>query len=108
MMITSKKSAQAVKECAQGVRVATYSDKSFCVFGDTYPLRKMLKAAKLCYIHGLKCGPGWIGSNKRKEAVLQLLGVQLENLTESELFAIGERRASNRKPTNNYNSTRRV
>ena len=49
MMITTKsKSEQAVKAGAQGVRVATYSDKSFCVFGDTYPLRKMLKAAKLC------------------------------------------------------------
>ena len=93
MMITSKsKSEQAVNAGAQGVRVATYSDKSFCVFGDTYPLRKMLKAAKLCYIPGLKCGPGWIGSNKRKEAVLQLLGVKLETLTEAELIAIGEQR----------------
>ena len=92
MMITSKKSAQAVKAGAQGVRVATYSDKSFCVFGDTYQFRKILKAAKLCYNHGLKCGPGWIGSNKRKEAVLQLLGVKLETLTESELIAIGEQR----------------
>ena len=92
MMITSKKSAQAAKEGAQGVRVATYSEKSFCVFGDTYPLRKQLKAAKLCYIPGLKCGPGWIGSNKRKDAILQLLGVQLENLTEAELIAIGEQR----------------
>ena len=92
MMITSKKSEQAVKAGAQGVRVSNYSEKSFCVFGDTYPLRKMLKAAKLCYIPGLKCGPGWIGSNKRKEAVLQLLGVQLENLTEAELIAIGEQR----------------
>ena len=93
MMITTKsKSEQAVKAGEQGVRVATYSDKSFCVFGDTYPLRKMLKAAKLCYNPGLKCGPGWLGSNKRKDAVLQLLGVQLENLTESELIAIGEQR----------------
>ena len=94
MMITKSKSksAQAVKAGVQGVRVATYSDKSFCVFGDTYPIRKTLKAAKLCYIPGLKCGPGWIGSNKRKEAVLQLLGVQLETLTEAELFAIGEQR----------------
>lgn len=87
MMITSKKSADSVN-----VRVATYSDKSFCVFGDTYPLRKMLKAAKLCYNPGLKCGPGWLGSNKRKDAVLQLLGLQLENLTEAELIAIGEHR----------------
>lgn len=93
MMITTKsKSEQAVKSGEQGVRVATYSEKSFCVFGDTYPLRKMLKAAKLCYIPGLKCGPGWIGSNKRKEAVLQLLGLRLENLTEAELIAIGEQR----------------
>ena len=91
-MITSKKSEQAVKAGEQGVRVATYSDKSFCVFGDTYPIRKMLKAAKLCYIPGLKCGPGWIGSNKRKDSVLQLLGVRLENLTEAELIAIGEQR----------------
>lgn len=86
-MITSKKSADSVN-----VRVATYSDKSFCVFGDTYPLRKMLKAAKLCYNPGLKCGPGWLGSNKRKDAVLQLLGLQLENLTESDLISIGEQR----------------
>lgn len=93
MMITTKsKSAQAVKAGVQGVRVATYTEKSFCVFGDTYPLRKTLKAAKLCYNPGLKCGPGWLGSNKRKEAVLQLLGVKLENLTEAELIAIGERR----------------
>lgn len=93
MMITTKsKSEQAVKAGEQGVRVATYTEKSFCVFGDTYPLRKMLKAAKLCYIPGLKCGPGWIGSNKRKDAVLQLLGLQLENLTEAELIAIGEQR----------------
>ena len=94
MMITTSKSksAQAVNAGAQGVRVATYTEKSFCVFGDTYPLRKMLKAAKLCYIPGLKCGPGWIGSNKRKEAVLRLLGLQIESLTETELIAIGEQR----------------
>ena len=93
MMITTKsKSEQAVKAGEQGVRVATYSDKSFCVFGDTYPLRRMLKAAKLCYNPGLKCGPGWLGSNKRKDAVLRLLGLQLENLTEADLIAIGERR----------------
>lgn len=103
MMITTKsKSEQAVKACAQGVRVATYTEKSFCVFGDTYPLRKTLKAAKLCYIPGLKCGPGWIGSNKRKEAVLQLLGVQLESMTEAELIAIGEqRRAESEKQKDN-------
>lgn len=94
MMMTtkSKKSAQAVKAGEQGVRVATYSEKSFCVFGDTYPIRKMLKAAKLGYNPGLKCGPGWLGSNKRKDAILQLLGVQLESLTEAELIAIGEQR----------------
>ena len=92
MMITSKKSAQAVNAGAQGVRVSTYSDKSFCVFGDTYPLRKQLKAAKLCYNPGLKCGPGWLGSNKRKDAVLRLLGVLRENLTEAGLIAIGEQR----------------
>ena len=103
MMITTKsKSEQAVKAGAQGVRVATYTEKSFCVFGDTYPLRKQLKAAKLCYIPGLKGGPGWIGSNKRKEALLQLLGVQLENLTEAELIAIGEqRRAENEHQKDN-------
>ena len=102
MMITSKKSAQAVKAGAQGVRVATYTEKSFCVFGDTYPIRKTLKAAKLCYIPGLKCGPGWIGSNKRKDAVLQLLGVQIENLTEADLIAIGEqRRAESEKQKDN-------
>ena len=92
MMITSKKSAQAVNAGAQGVRVATYSEKSFCVFGDTYPLRKQLKAAKLCYNPALKCGPGWLGSNKRKDAVLRLLGVQIETMTEAELIAIGEQR----------------
>lgn len=94
MMITKSKSKseQAVNAGAQCVRVATYSEKSFCVFGDTYPIRKMLKAAKLCYNPGLKCGPGWLGSNKRKEAVLQLLGVQLETMTEAELIAIGEQR----------------
>ena len=93
MMTTTKsKSEQAAKAGVQGVRVATYTEKSFCVFGDTYPLRKQLKAAKLCYNPGLKCGPGWLGSNKRKEAVLQLLGLQLENLTETELIAIGEQR----------------
>ena len=91
-MITSKKSAQAVNSGAQGVRVSTYTEKSFCVFGDTYPLRKQLKAAKLCYNPCLKCGPGWLCSNKRKDAVLRLLGVRLENLTEAELIAIGEQR----------------
>ena len=35
MMITSKKSAQAVNAGAQGVRVANYSAKSFCVVGHT-------------------------------------------------------------------------
>ena len=103
MITTNKsKSAQAVKAGEQGVRVATYTEKSFCVFGDTYPLRKMLKAAKLGYNPGLKCGPGWLGSNKRKEAVLQLLGVKLENLTEAELVAIGEqRRAESEKQKDN-------
>ena len=93
-MITSRKSAQSVKAGAQGVRVSTYTEKSFCVFGDTYPLRKQLKAAKLCYNQYLKCGPGWLGSNKRKDAVLRLLGVQIESLTEAELIAIGEQRRS--------------
>ena len=99
MMITTvkSKSAQAVNAGAQGVRVANYTDKSFCVFGDTYPLRKVLKAAKLCYNPGLKCGPGWLGSNKRKEAVLKLLGVQLETMTEAELIAIGEQRRAERE-----------
>ena len=92
MMITSKKSAQAVKAGAQAVRVATYTEKSFCVFGDTYPLRKHLKAAKLCYNPGLKCGPGWLGSNKRKDAVLRLLGAQIETTTAAELIATGEQR----------------
>ena len=92
MITTKSKSEQAVNAGAQCVRVATYTEKSFCVFGDTYPLRRMLKAAKLCYNPGLKCGPGWLGSNKRKDAVLQLLGLQLENLTEAELIAIGEQR----------------
>ena len=92
MIKTKSKSEQAVNAGEQGVRVATYSDKSFCVFGDTYPLRRMLKAAKLCYNPGLKCGPGWLVSNKRKDAVLQLLGLQLENLTEADLIAIGEQR----------------
>lgn len=93
MMITTKsKSEQAINAGVQGVRVATYTEKSFCVFGDTYPLRKTLKAAKLCYIPGLKCGPGWIGSNKRKDDVLRLLGVQIETLTEADLIAIGEQR----------------
>ena len=91
-MITSRKSAQAAKAGAQGVRVANYSEKSFCVFGDTYPIRKMLKAAKLCYNPGLKCGPGWLGSNKRKYEVLRLLGVQIETMTEAELIAIREQR----------------
>ena len=91
-MITRKKSEQAVNAGEQCVRVATYSDKSFCVFGDTYPLRKQLKSAKLCYNPGLKCGPGWLGSNKRKDAVLRLLGVRLETMNESELIAIGEQR----------------
>ena len=92
MMITTKKSAQAVNAGEQCVRVATYTEKSFCVFVDTYPLRKMLKAAKLCYNPVLKCGPGWLGSNKRKDAVLQLLGVQIETMTEAELIAVGEQR----------------
>lgn len=103
MMITTKsKSEQAINAGAQCVRVATYTEKSFCVFGDTYPLRKMLKAAKLCYIPGLKCGPGWIGSKKRKDSVLQLLGAKLETLTEAELIAIGEqRRAESEKQKDN-------
>lgn len=103
MMMTtkSKKSAQTVEAGAQGVRVATYTEKSFCVFGDTYQIRKMLKAAKLGYNPKLKCGPGWLGSNKRKDAILQLLGVQLETLTEAELIAIGEqRKASSKRPNN--------
>ena len=94
MMITKSKSksARAVNAGAQCVRVATYTEKSFCVFGDTYPLRKVLKAAKLCYNPGLKCGPGWLGSNKRKDEVLRLLGLRLESLTEAELISIGEQR----------------
>ena len=43
-------------------------------------------------VTGLKCGPGWLGSNKRKDAVLRLLGLQLENLTDADLIAIGEQR----------------
>lgn len=89
---------QANESAKSELVIATYSERAFVVFGDTKPLKDMLKSElKLRYNPRLKCGAGWIGSLKHVDEACELLGVKLQKLSEEALLAIGEKRAAEKK-----------
>ena len=51
------------------MKLIDYSDKSFCVYGDTKEYRDTLKTLGGKWNANLRDGPGWIFSMKHKEAV---------------------------------------
>jgi len=55
------------------VKFVEYSDKSFAIVGETKEIKDSLKEMGGKFNSFLKCGKGWIFSNKRKETVLSFL-----------------------------------
>lgn len=79
------------------VTIATYSEKAFVVYGDTKPLKAMLKELKLRYNPALKCGAGWIGSMRRVDEACELLNLELVKMSDGELCEVGARRAAEKE-----------
>jgi hypothetical protein len=75
----SKKTEQEiipVKEESNEVKFLEYSEKSFALIGEqTKQIKDKLKEYGN-YNRHLKCGAGWIFSNKKKIDVLNLLNVE--------------------------------
>jgi hypothetical protein len=61
---------------ATGITVIeSYSDKAFALIGEgTAAIKDQLLGLNGGYNRNLKCGPGWIFSKKRREAVRELIG----------------------------------
>ena len=55
------------------VELVEYSEKSFAIVGETKEIKDNLKELGGKFNKYLKCGSGWIFSNKRKETVLSFL-----------------------------------
>lgn len=55
------------------IQVVDYSEKSFAVIGNSYEIREELAAAGGIYNKFLKCGPGWIFSNKHRDEVNNII-----------------------------------
>lgn len=55
------------------VNIIDYSEKAIAVVGDTRPIKDRLKAAGGKFNFRLSCGPGWIFSKSRLQAVTNLL-----------------------------------
>lgn len=55
------------------VSIIDYSERSFAVVGDTKPIKDQLKRMGGTFNKRLSCGPGWIFSHKRREAVEKFL-----------------------------------
>lgn len=75
---TPEPQEEETEQPLQPPAILQYSEKSFVVIGDTKPLRKKLKEQKGKWIpKGLKFNDepivGWIFSNKRRDAVEQIL-----------------------------------
>lgn len=57
------------------VEIKDYSDKSFAVIGETYPLRYDLSKFGGKFNYNLKCGPGWIFSKTKYDTVKKYLEI---------------------------------
>lgn len=55
------------------ISIIDYSEKAFAVIGDTKPIKDKLKDIGGSFNARLRCGPGWIFSKKRLEAVQKFL-----------------------------------
>lgn len=94
----AKKAAKKESANTGNITIATYSEKAFVVYGDTKPLKDMLKTElKLRYNPRLKCGAGWIGSMKHVDDACELLGVELVKMTTEQLVTIGAKRAKEKE-----------
>lgn len=71
------------------VQLVDYSEKAFAIIGDTYPIREKLEKAGGKFNKFLKCGPGWIFSKKRLDAVREAIQAKTEQQAD-ELEAVRE------------------
>lgn len=55
------------------IKLVEYSERSFAIIGDTKPIKDALKKMGGRYNPRLKCGAGWIFSNKSREQVAKYL-----------------------------------
>lgn len=60
----------------RNIQIVDYSDRAFAVIGETKPIKESLKALGGRFNPRLKCGAGWIFSNKRREKVEQFVMVE--------------------------------
>lgn len=68
------KPAQEHTQAGPGeIQVIDYSEKAFAVVGDTKPIKDKLKDLGGSFNARLTCGPGWIFSKKRLDAVTEYL-----------------------------------
>lgn len=51
------------------VNIVDYSEKAFAVIGQTKPIKDELRGLGGKFNANLKCGPGWIFSKKRLQAI---------------------------------------
>lgn len=55
------------------INVIDYSEKAIVLTGETYPIRKDLKALGAIFSYNFKCGAGWMFSKKRFNEVKEQL-----------------------------------
>ena len=60
-------------EIEPSVKIVDYSEKSFAVIGDTYPIKDKLKKLGGTFNRRLSCGAGWIFTKKSKQAVEEFI-----------------------------------
>ena len=59
------------------IKAVRYSEKSFAVIGDTFPIRNLLKSLNGRFNKRLECGPGWIFGVKNQSEILSTLKIEL-------------------------------
>lgn len=74
---TAAPNMEVLPTIAGQLNIIDYSEKAFAVVGDTKPVKDKLSDLGGSFNARLKCGPGWIFSKKRLDAVQKFL----QNLT---------------------------
>lgn len=65
----------ATAEKTNAVQLVDYSEKSFAIVGETYPIRAKLAQLGGSFNHRLRCGAGWIFSKTKMDAVKKALSI---------------------------------
>ena len=75
---SSEPDFEPVKTEVGTVQIIDYSERAIAVVGDTKPIKETLKALGGKFNFRLSCGPGWIFSKTRLNAVQKALGAQVQ------------------------------